>query len=110
MPGRLPSLSLSSRLGPNISLKSVLRLSRDGGGEDTLDPSCENRLLVGNVSELCKRSPPDSLRRAPGRVEGELFMFRVMDVRRLRTLLFGVPSFVFWVGGFSGELTEEANA
>lgn len=73
--GPLLSLSLSSKLGPKLSLKSVLRRSKDGGGEEMLDSSLENLLLpVGEANGFCKISPPDSRRRAPGRVDGELFI------------------------------------
>ncbi len=90
------SFSFSSREGPKPSLKSVLRLRSDGGGEETLDSSFENLLLVvGDVSDLpdCKRSPPDSRRRAPGRVEGELIEgFCEIEVRRFKIPFVGVPS------------------
>ena len=67
------SLSLSSRLGPKLSLKSVFRLRSEGGGDATLESSFENLLLfVGELNGLPERSPPDSRRRAPGLVEGEL--------------------------------------
>ncbi len=76
--GPLVSLSLSSlssKLEPKLSLRSVLRRSTDGGGEEMLESSLENLLLpVGEANEFCKRSPPDSLRRAPGRADGELFI------------------------------------
>ena len=69
------SLSLSSRLDPKLSLRSVLRRRRDDGGEEMLDSSLENLLLlVGEAKEFCKKSPPDSRRRAPGRVDGELLI------------------------------------
>ena len=71
--GALLSLSLSSRLGPKVSFKSVLRRSKDSGGEEMLGSSLENRLLpVGEVTGFCKRSLPDSRRRALGRADGEL--------------------------------------
>lgn len=109
------SLSLSSRLEPKVSLKSVLRLRSEGGGDDMFDSSLEYLLLaIGDVRGLldCRRSPPDSRRRVPGRVDGELIVaFCVIEVLRFKVELFGVPSlFVFWVGGLSGELTDVANA
>ena len=109
--GPVFSLSLSSRLGPLPSFRSVFRRSRDEGGEEMLDSSLENLLLLfGEAKEFCKRSPPDSRRRAPGRVDGELliaFCVCVMEVRRLTLPLFGVPSLLlFCVGGFRGELTD----
>ena len=71
--GPLVSLSLSSKLGPKVSLKSVLRRSTAEGGEETLGSSLENLLLpVGEANGFCNRSPPDSRRRVPGRVDGEL--------------------------------------
>lgn len=114
-PGPLISLSLSSKLGPKLSFKSVVRRSRDCGGEEMPDSSLEYLLLpVGEASEFCKRSPPDSRRRAPGRVDGELFKAFwdcVIEVRRLTFPLLGVPSLLaFWIGGFSGELTDVEKA
>ena len=51
------SLSLSSDLELKASLKSVLRLRRDGGGDVTLDSSFENRVEVGEVRILdCNKS------------------------------------------------------
>lgn len=72
--GPLFSWSLSSKLGPKLSLNSVLRRSKDDGGEAMLDSSLENLLPVGEASGFCKRSPPDSRRRPPGRADGELFI------------------------------------
>ena len=73
--GPLASLSLSSKLGPELSFKSVLRRCRADGGDEMLGSSLEYLLvLVGEAKGFCKRSPPDSRRRVPGRVEGELFM------------------------------------
>lgn len=75
-PGLLLSFSFSSKLGPNPSLKSVLRRRSEGGGEDTLPSSLENLLLPpGDARGLedCNRSP-ESLRFPPGRDSGELFI------------------------------------
>lgn len=113
--GPLFSFSLSSKLCPKLSLKSVFRRSKEGGGEEMLGSSLENLLLlVGETNGFCKRSPPDSRRRAPGRADGELFMVfcnSVMEVRRLMFPLFGVPSLLaLWIGGFNGELTHVENA
>ena len=76
MPGRVAFLSFSSRLGPKLSLKSVLRLRREAGGEEIVGSSLENLLLVGEINGLLfwSKSPPDSRRLGAGRLEGELFI------------------------------------
>lgn len=108
-------MSLSSMLSVETSLESVLRLRSDDGGDATLDSSLANLLLlVGEVRGLpnCSKSPPDSRRRVPGRVDGEwVVLLCVTEVLRFRFPLVGVASlFVFWFGGLSGEFTEVEKA
>jgi len=105
------SLSLSSRLGPKLSLWSVLRLRRDGDGEEMLDSSLENLLLLGDTKELLdwKRSA-ESLLLPAGRVDGESPICDcVTEVLRFTVALLGVLS-LFCAGGFKGELTEVEKA
>lgn len=72
--------------------------------------------LVGDASWCCMKSP-DSLRRFPGRVDGEetlkrlAFWVLVTDVLLPGAIGFGVPSLLATcVGALIGELTEVVKA
>ena len=68
------SLSFSSDLGLKLSLRSVLRLKRDGGGEATLDSSFENREAVGEARLFDCSKSLESRRCLPTVRDVELFV------------------------------------
>jgi hypothetical protein len=107
------SLSRSSPAAPDTgSLKSVRRRIKEGGGVTAPVSSRANREAAGDAGN--GYASPVSRRRLPGRaVVGEDKPYGVPgpwdidDLRKERGSL-GVPSLlVFWVGGFSGELTDD---
>ncbi len=66
----LPSFFSSSAEPKGLSLKSVLRRRREGGGVEALSSLTNLLPMVGEVIWFCKSSV-DSLRLFPGRAVGE---------------------------------------
>ena len=111
------SLSRSSAPPWFWSLKSVRRRVSDGGTTG-LDSSREKREADGEASECALdgkgKASPVSRRRFPGRAlvgdERPYAPGPEIDVLRSDRPSFGVPSLLFWAGGFSGELTLEVKS
>jgi hypothetical protein len=108
------SLSRSSTLLPlTVSLKSVLRRVKAGGGVTVLGSSLVNLEVAGDGTPVNgKYASPVSRRRLPGRfVVGDDTPYGAplpeIDVLRKDRPSFGVPSlFMFCAGGLMGELTD----